>query len=147
MPEQSEPREPKEPDRRRRLDLSVAQVTASALAAVVGAVLASELGVYGTIIGAAVVSVGATTGGAVFQHVFRRTGEQLREVTERGPAVEVNDLQQVPLTETAPMPAAWLPQAQRAASGEWNDSPVQGPAGAGAGRPTRRSAGWSSCWR
>jgi hypothetical protein len=66
----------------RRIDLSVAQVAASALAAVVGAVLASELGVYGTIAGAAVVSIGATTGGAVFQHLFRRTGEQLRSAIE-----------------------------------------------------------------
>ncbi|MHA6763294.1 hypothetical protein [Streptacidiphilus sp. PAMC 29251] len=64
--------------KRRALDLSVVQVAASALAAVVGAILASELGVYGTIAGAAVVSIGATTGGAVLQHVFRRTGEEIR---------------------------------------------------------------------
>ncbi|WP_344490415.1 hypothetical protein [Streptomyces enissocaesilis] len=64
-----------------RLDLSVAQVAGSAVAAVVAAVLASQLGVYGTIIGAGVVSVVATSGGTVFQHLFRRTGEQLREVT------------------------------------------------------------------
>lgn len=64
-----------------RLDLSVAQVAGSAVAAVVAAVLASRLGVYGTIIGAGVVSVVATSGGTVFQHLFRRTGEQLREVT------------------------------------------------------------------
>ncbi|GAA2818066.1 hypothetical protein GCM10010441_48130 [Kitasatospora paracochleata] len=74
--------------RRRRIDLSVAQVAASALAAVVGAVLASELGVYGTVLGAAVVSIGATTGGAVFQHMFRRTGEQLRSAVVRGSAPE-----------------------------------------------------------
>ncbi|WKX73014.1 hypothetical protein [Streptomyces sp. XD-27] len=36
---------------------------------------------YGTIIGAGVVSVVATAGGSVFQHLFRRTGEQLKEVT------------------------------------------------------------------
>lgn len=70
---------------RRRLDLTVAQVAASALAAVAGAVLASELGVYGTILGAAVVSVGATVGSAVFQHLFKRTGEQLRNAVERDP--------------------------------------------------------------
>ncbi len=69
--------EPKNP----RLDLSVAQVAGSAVAAVVAAVLASQLGVYGTIIGAGVVSVVATSGGTVFQHLFRRTGEQIREVT------------------------------------------------------------------
>ncbi|MFJ5235061.1 hypothetical protein ACIQBJ_34860 [Kitasatospora sp. NPDC088391] len=68
----------------RRLDLTVTQVAASALATVVGAVLASELGVYGTILGAAVVSVGATTGSALFQHLFKRTGEQLRNAVERG---------------------------------------------------------------
>ena len=72
--------------RRRTLDLSVTQVAASALAAVVGAVLASELGVYGTIIGAAVVSTGATVGSALFQHLFRRTGEQLRDLATSGPA-------------------------------------------------------------
>ena len=66
--------------KRRALDLSFVQVAASALATVVGAVLASELGIYGTIIGAAVVSVGATIGSAVFQHVFRRTGEQIRNL-------------------------------------------------------------------
>ncbi|WP_370094741.1 hypothetical protein [Streptacidiphilus sp. MAP12-20] len=66
----------------------MAQVAASALAAVVGAVLASQLGVYGTILGAAVVSVGATTGGALFQHLFRRTGEQLREMSSGAALVE-----------------------------------------------------------
>ncbi|MEU1510270.1 hypothetical protein [Kitasatospora sp. NPDC005748] len=86
---------------RRRIDLSVAQVAASALATVVGALLASELGVYGTILGAAVVSVGATTGGAVFQHLFRRTGEQLRGAVDRtGPGPVVNGLRQVPDSDT-----------------------------------------------
>ncbi|MFJ6083413.1 hypothetical protein ACIQI8_18650 [Streptomyces sp. NPDC092369] len=60
------------------LDLTAVQVAASALATVVGAFLASLLGVAGTIIGAAVVSASATTGAAVFQHAFRRTGEEIR---------------------------------------------------------------------
>ncbi|MFE9121957.1 hypothetical protein [Streptomyces sp. NPDC007172] len=68
-------------DEKKRIDLSVPQVAGSALAAVAAAVLASTLGVYGTFIGAGVVSVVATCGGTVFQHFFRRTGEQLREVT------------------------------------------------------------------
>ncbi|MBI0299116.1 hypothetical protein JBE04_32830 [Streptomyces sp. PRKS01-29] len=63
-----------------RMDLSVAHVAGSALAAVAAAVLASKLGVYGTILGAGVVSVVATAGGTVFQHLFRRTGEQIKEV-------------------------------------------------------------------
>ncbi|MFG2825865.1 hypothetical protein ACGFWI_00010 [Streptomyces sp. NPDC048434] len=65
----------------KRIDLSIAQVAGSALAAAVAAYLAGRLGVYGSIIGAGVVSVVATTGGSVFQHLFRRTGEQLKEAT------------------------------------------------------------------
>ncbi|MGW4383475.1 hypothetical protein [Kitasatospora sp. NPDC004531] len=91
---------------RKRLDLTVAQVAASALATVVGAVLASELGVYGTILGAAVVSVGATTGSAVFQHLFKRTGEQLRNVRERG-------AESAPVGQPRPVPAGGI-------SEEWN---------------------------
>ncbi|MGW7201777.1 hypothetical protein, partial [Streptomyces chryseus] len=75
------PEADREEPRNPRLDLSVAQVAGSALAAIVAAVLASRLGVYGTIIGAGVVSVVATSGGTLFQHLFRRTGEQIREVT------------------------------------------------------------------
>ncbi|MFF8845120.1 hypothetical protein ACF08N_20780 [Streptomyces sp. NPDC015127] len=69
-----------------RIDLSVPQVAGSTLAAVAAAVLASQLGVYGTVIGAGVVSVVATCGGPLFQHVFSRTGAQLREATvQAGP--------------------------------------------------------------
>ncbi|MFF3313991.1 hypothetical protein ACFYV5_00560 [Streptomyces sp. NPDC003035] len=67
-------------EKKKRLDLSVAQVSGSAVAAVVAAKLASTLGVYGTILGAGVISVIATCGGSVFQHLFRRTGEQIRDV-------------------------------------------------------------------
>ena len=69
---------------RKSFDLSLIQVAASALAAVGAAILASSLGVAGTIIGAAVVSIGATCGSAIFQHLFRRTGEEIRS---RVPAV------------------------------------------------------------
>ncbi|MFH8238099.1 hypothetical protein [Streptomyces sp. NPDC018321] len=64
--------------RSRRIDLSVPQVAGSALAAVVAAKLASSFGVYGTILGAGLISVIATCGGSVLQHFFKRTGEQLR---------------------------------------------------------------------
>ncbi|WP_030735096.1 hypothetical protein [Streptomyces sp. NRRL S-31] len=70
---------------RKRIDLSVPQVAGSALAAVVAAKLASYFGVYGTILGAGVVSIVATCGGTLFQHFFRRTGEQLREKTVVAP--------------------------------------------------------------
>ncbi|MER7947916.1 hypothetical protein ABTY59_11090 [Streptomyces sp. NPDC096079] len=59
----------------------MAQVSGSALAAVIAAKLASTLGVYGTILGAGVISVIATCGGPLFQHLFKRTGEQVRDVT------------------------------------------------------------------
>ncbi|MFE6483932.1 hypothetical protein ACFVGN_13495 [Streptomyces sp. NPDC057757] len=64
----------------KRLDLSVPQVAGSAVAAVVAAKLASYFGVYGTMLGAGLVSVVATCGGTVFQHFFKRTGEQIRDV-------------------------------------------------------------------
>lgn len=63
----------------KKLDLSVAQVAGTSLATVAAALLASKLGVYGTILGAGVVSVVATAGGPLIQHFFRRTGDQLRE--------------------------------------------------------------------
>jgi hypothetical protein len=63
-----------------KLDLNLPQVAGSAVAAVVAAKLASNLGVYGTIAGAGVVSVLGTCGGTILQHVFRRTGRHMQEV-------------------------------------------------------------------
>lgn len=68
---------------RRGMNLSVTQVVASALATVVGAILASRLGVYGTIAGAVVMSVLSTSGSAIFTHLFHRTGDQLKQLAER----------------------------------------------------------------
>ncbi|MFG3194461.1 hypothetical protein [Streptomyces omiyaensis] len=75
--------EPPEPGdgAKRKIDLSVPQVAGSALAAVIAAKLASTLGVYGTILGAGVISVVATCGGPLFQQLFKRTGEQVRDAT------------------------------------------------------------------
>lgn len=87
-----------------RLELSVPQVAGSALAAVAAAVFASKLGVYGTIIGAGVVSVIATSGGPLFQHLFRRTGDQLREVT-----VQVKPRARQVYDSEPPSPAAGVP--------------------------------------
>ncbi|MEU1818525.1 hypothetical protein ABZ543_25560 [Streptomyces roseifaciens] len=80
----------------KRLELSLAQVAGSALAAVIAALLAGKLGVYGTVIGAGVVSVVATSGGTIFQHVFKRTGEQLREATTQAAKPK---LRQVPVPD------------------------------------------------
>ncbi|WP_436845594.1 hypothetical protein [Streptomyces shenzhenensis] len=77
--------------RRRRIELSVPQVAGGAVAAVVAAKLASYFGVYGTILGAGVVSVVATCGGSLFQLFFSRTGEQIR-----GAAVAARPKEQAP---------------------------------------------------
>lgn len=68
---------------RKKIELNVPQVAGSAVAAVVAAKMASSFGVYGTILGAGLVSVIATCGGSVFQHFFSRTGEQVREAAEK----------------------------------------------------------------
>lgn len=68
-------------EKARRIDLNVPQVAGGAVAAVLAAKLASYFGVYGTILGAGVVSVVATCGGSLFQHFFKRTGEQIRDAT------------------------------------------------------------------
>ncbi|AJF70017.1 hypothetical protein [Streptomyces vietnamensis] len=99
---------------RRRIDLSVAQVSGSALAAVIAAKLASTLGVYGTILGAGVISVIATCGGPLFQYLFKRTGEQVRDVTAvakpkarqvRVPAGPQDDRTLMLATVPAPLPS------------------------------------------
>ncbi|MFD3563868.1 hypothetical protein ACFWVU_30025 [Streptomyces sp. NPDC058686] len=84
-----------EKPKKKRVDLNVPQVAGSAVAAVVAAKLASGLGVYGTIVGAGVVSALATCGGSLFQHFFRRTGEQIRDVA--GQAIPKG--RQVPVTD------------------------------------------------
>ncbi|KUJ68757.1 hypothetical protein ACZ90_17320 [Streptomyces albus subsp. albus] len=105
---------------KRRLELSVAQVAGSAMAAVAAAVLASKLGVYGTILGAGVVSVVATTGGSVFQHLFRRTGEQLREAKEQAwPAGVRHGEGGIPSPEAVPGAAPTL-------TGEYGAATVHG---------------------
>lgn len=63
---------------RPRIDLTVAQVGGSALAAATASVAASSLGVAGTIIGAVVGSLIATVGGAIYVHSLRRAGHRIR---------------------------------------------------------------------
>jgi hypothetical protein len=67
-----------EREKRPRLNLTTSQVAASALAACCASVVASYLGVAGTVIGAAVGSIVATTGAAVYGHLFRRGSARLR---------------------------------------------------------------------
>jgi hypothetical protein len=74
-----------------RLNLTTSQVAASALAACCASVVASYLGVAGTVIGAAVGSVVATTGAAIWGHLFRTGGKKLKQtLLVDGEPVEVD---------------------------------------------------------
>lgn len=91
----------------KRIDVSFAQVAGSAVAAVVAALLAGKLGVYGTFLGAGVVSVVATTGGSFLQHVFHRTGKEIKNKTAQvQPKVRQVTLQD---RRTGEARTAWLP--------------------------------------
>jgi len=73
-----------------RLNLTTSQVAASALAACCASIVASYLGVAGTVIGAAVGSVVATTGAAVYGHLFRTGGDKIKQtLLVNGQEVEV----------------------------------------------------------
>lgn len=71
-----------------RLEVTGTQVCASALASVSGAAVASVFGVADTIVGAALVSVVATIGSAVYSVWIRRTHERLQQT----PVTKIVDL-------------------------------------------------------
>jgi hypothetical protein len=62
----------------RRIDVTATQAVASMLAALTGAIAASSLGIAGTIIGAAFMSLASTVGSAVYKHYIARSNERLR---------------------------------------------------------------------
>jgi hypothetical protein len=64
------------------LQLSPVQIVASLLATLTGAILASYLGVGGTLAGAAVGSIASTTGTEVYRHYLRRSQERLKTAGE-----------------------------------------------------------------
>ena len=72
----------------RRIDISATQVIASLLAAVTGAIAASTLGVAGTIIGTAVMSVASTAIAGLYKHYVARSRERLRKAAEAARASE-----------------------------------------------------------
>ena len=63
---------------KKAVQLSVVQVLAGALASVSAAVVASTFGLAGTLIGAAVTSVVATTAGALYTHSLERARARIR---------------------------------------------------------------------
>ena len=74
---------PDSDDTTRKIDLNLAQVAAAALAAVTTAVLGSELGAAGTLIGAAGASVITTVGTAVYRASLERSRERVRSLAQR----------------------------------------------------------------
>lgn len=60
------------------LQLSIAQILAGALASVSAAIAASLFGVAGTLIGAALTSIVATVGGAIYMHSIERARARVR---------------------------------------------------------------------
>ena len=65
---------------RPRLELSGVQVVATVLAAVTGAILASSLGVVGTVAGTAIASAASTTATAIYRHYLGRGKEHFHQV-------------------------------------------------------------------
>jgi hypothetical protein len=65
-------------DSDRRFEITGTQVVASLLAAITGAIAASYLGIAGTIIGTAVMSVASTAGAAVYKAYLGRTARRLK---------------------------------------------------------------------
>ncbi|MER7501810.1 hypothetical protein AB0L05_37250 [Nonomuraea pusilla] len=63
----------------RKFELSVPQILGGALASVTAAVAASYLGVAGTVVGAAVVSVASTVASAIYTHYLKRTGDRVKD--------------------------------------------------------------------
>jgi hypothetical protein len=64
------------------LQLSPVQIVASLLATLTGAILASYLGVGGTLVGAAVGSIASTTGTEIYRHYLRRSQQRLKAAGE-----------------------------------------------------------------
>ena len=64
------------------LQLSPTQIIAALLATLTGAILASYLGVGGTLLGAAVGSIASTTGTEIYRHYLRRSQERLKAAGE-----------------------------------------------------------------
>jgi hypothetical protein len=126
---------------RRRLELSATQLVAGGLATSTAAVVSSYLGVAGTIIGAGVMSIVTTVGGAVYQHYLDRGKERyatltvLREGRAAAPADSPGETAGEPEKTTADQPA------ETAAEGNGTEGDKAGADGKGiaaAERPLQR---------
>ncbi|GII76398.1 hypothetical protein Sru01_13800 [Sphaerisporangium rufum] len=131
-----------------RLDLSTPQIAGSALAAASAAVAASFLGVHGTVIGAALASVGTTVGGTVYTHYIKRTRDRFRAA--QGLITEQSERQELELDAEPVTPPGERGLAAAAHATVRDSGPAELPhgvddavgTGAGAGeRPALRRGG------
>jgi hypothetical protein len=102
------PHSPPSPDdTTRKTNLNLTHVAAAALAAVTAAVLGSELGVTGTLVGAGGASVITTIGTAVYQASLERSRERVRSLAQRtqpSPTAPLGDKQLTNSAGRGPQP-------------------------------------------
>lgn len=116
-------------DTTRKNALNVTQVAAAALAAVTAALLGSQLGAAGTVIGAAGASVVTTVGTAVYHASLERSRERVRSLAQR--------TRSSPISRAGATTPYSFSAAQNPPIG---DEPLPGGAGSGtpSGKPSRR---------
>jgi hypothetical protein len=110
-----------------KLEVSGVQVCASALAAVSAAVAGSFFGVTGTIAGAAMASLFATFGSAVYTHFLRSGTERLQQVEVPVLAGPLGRVTRVTTTTTVASPASSDGGGDRGKNGG-DDAPGEPPA-------------------
>ncbi len=82
MADESNKHGTKNKQNKRRLfeDISVVQVTATALAAVTSMLLSSYIGIAGSVIGVAVASIVSTTAASLYKHFLKESTEKIKEI-------------------------------------------------------------------
>ncbi|MGH3470205.1 MAG: hypothetical protein ACRDQF_21005 [Thermocrispum sp.] len=109
-----------------------AQVLAAALAAITAAFVGSRLGVYGTVIGAGVISLATTVGGELYLRSLDRTKHAALRTKEAAMARAARTTAVLPTTRTLAAPPADGPPAttaatEAAAEAERDDRELVGP--------------------
>ncbi|MGW5485013.1 hypothetical protein ACWEU6_25500 [Streptosporangium sandarakinum] len=126
-----------------RFDLSLPQIIGGALATMTAAVAASYLGVAGTVIGAAVMSVGSTVGGAVYTHYLKRTGSRLPFLSRQ----EAGDDPPKKVEGNGELATAALATVREAPARTHGEAPGRPSGGVSAAPYSAASSGETRAWR
>ncbi len=121
------------------MKLSPIQVLASAVGAVLAAVIASYFGVKGTVVGAALGSAVATIGTALVAHSMERTNEAVRPVVDR-----LRDPGAPAHAPPPPVPPPPPPSTLRRTTGPLRGGSMSGAAGRGRGVFRDNTLPWST---